>query len=71
MADKGRAKRRLEFHQKRKHQILAGSEEAAAVLERCGDAAEDRDAPEAFLIRRENLQELAQRCRDCGRVRKN
>lgn len=24
-----------------------------------GDAAEDHDAPEAFLIRRENLQELA------------
>ena len=49
----------LNFIKKRKHQILAGSEEVAAVLERCGDVAEDRDAPEAFLIRRENLQELA------------
>lgn len=49
----------LNFIKKRKHQILAGSEEGAAVLERRGDAAEDHDAPEAFLIRRENLQELA------------
>lgn len=49
----------LNFIKKRKHQILAGSEEAATVLERRGDAAEDHDAPEAFLIRRENLQELA------------
>ena len=48
----------LNFIKKRKHQILAGSEEAAAVLERRGDAAEDHDAPEAFLIRRENLQGL-------------
>ncbi len=49
----------LNFVKSRKHQILAGSEEASAILEKHADESRETNEPEDLLLRKETMQELA------------
>lgn len=49
----------LNFVKSRKHQILAGSEEASALLEKHADESREANEPENLLLRKEMMQELA------------
>ncbi len=49
----------LNFVKSRKHQILAGSEEASEILEKHADESRETNEPENLLLQKETMQELA------------